>query len=186
MAIYKIKLLKGYGEIVSVQNIITERLILIPFTYKIAKSLLEGKFEALDDIGLNISSCWPDIETIEILPKIIKNLESVDEPTGFGSWIIVKKDGMYGIGDAGYKAKPNEKGEVDLGYSLTESERRKGYATEIAIALTNWAFSKAEVKSITASCALTNIPSARVLEKLGMHKVSQDNEMIYWRIENNY
>jgi len=35
-----------------VQNIITERLILIPFTYKIAKALMEGNLEALSDIGL--------------------------------------------------------------------------------------------------------------------------------------
>ena len=169
----------------SVENIITERLILIPFTYKIAKALIEGKLEILKDIGLNIHPCWPDVDTIETLPKIIRNLETVEEPTGFGSWIISKKDGMYGIGDAGYKSKPNKKGEIDIGYSLTESERKKGYAIEVAKALTNWAFSNEEVKAITASCALNNIPSARILEKLGMHKVSQDNEMMYWRIENN-
>jgi len=170
----------------SVQNIITERLILIPCTYKIAKALIAGKLEVLNDIGLNIDPCWPDVDTMETLPKIIRSLEAVKEPTGFGTWIISKKDGMYGIGDAGYKLKPNKKGEIDIGYSLTESERKKGYAIEVAKALTNWAFANEEVKAITASCLLNNIPSARILEKLGMHQVSQDDELIYWRIENNH
>ncbi len=166
----------------SIKQILSNRLIFIPFTLDVATAVLAGNLEILESYGLKINKNWPDDECMETLPKIIKNLKLVVEPTGFESWMIVKQDNRMVIGDAGFKGKPNTNGEVDIGYSIIEEEQKRGYGFETAKILTDWAFSQSEVNSITASCFINNIASARILEKIGMQEISRDKEMIYWKI----
>jgi [ribosomal protein S5]-alanine N-acetyltransferase len=169
-----------------IEQISSDRLIFIPFTLDVATSILEGQLDALIPLGLKVDNNWPDAESIETLPKIIVNLKLVTEPTGFESWMIVKKENMVVIGDAGFKGKPNSEGEVDLGYSIIEQEQKRGYGFETASKLVDWAFSQSEVSFITASCFINNIGSARILEKIGMQETSRDVEMIYWRLSKDY
>lgn len=169
----------------SIEQISSDRLIFIPFTLDIATSVLEGNLDVLENFGLKLDKNWPDAESIETLPKIIKNLKIVSEPTGFESWMIVKKENMIVIGDAGFKGKPNTAGEVDIGYSIIDQEQKRGYGLESGKTLADWAFSQREVNFITASCFINNVGSARILEKIGMQEISSDNEMIYWRISRN-
>jgi len=170
----------------SIEQILSERLIFIPFTLDIATSVLKGNLDVLETLGLYTDNNWPDDESIKTLPQIINNLELVLEPTGFESWMIVKQDNMVVIGDAGFKGKPNAKGEVDIGYSIIEKEHKKGYGFETAKELADWAFSHQEVNFITASCLINNTASAKILEKIGMQETSRDMEMIYWRISKKY
>lgn len=166
----------------SIEKIFSERLFFVPFTLDAATSILKGNLEVLNNLGLQTDKNWPDYESIETLPKIVKNLEKVKEPTGFESWMIVRQDNMFVIGDAGFKGKPNANGEVDIGYSIIEKEQKKGYGFETAKRLVDWAFLQQGVKHITASCLISNIASARILEKVRMHEIYRDKKMIYWSI----
>ncbi|WP_205500577.1 GNAT family N-acetyltransferase [Rufibacter psychrotolerans] len=162
------------------ETITTPRLLLLPFTKEICTGVLGGNHEALARIGISPSEGWPDEETLDTLPRIMKNLELVEEPTGFESWMIVKQAGRVLIGDAGFKGRPNAAGEIDLGYGIIASEQNKGYGLEAAQGLVNWARLRPEVKTITARCALDNIGSARILEKMDFQEITRDQEMIYW------
>ncbi|MNR39086.1 ribosomal-protein-S5-alanine N-acetyltransferase [compost metagenome] len=110
----------------------------------------------------------------------MSNLEKVEEPSGFESWLIVEKEGMNIIGDAGFKGKPDQEGAVDLGYGIIDSARRKGYAVEAAEALISWAFKQQEVKVITARCMHVNEGSTKTLERLGFYEKVIKEEMIHW------
>lgn len=70
------------------------------------------------------------------------------------------------LGDMGFKGAP-ESGAVELGYGLEEPHRGRGYATEAAKALADWAFSQEGVYFIEAEAEADNAASLRVLEKLG-------------------
>jgi [ribosomal protein S5]-alanine N-acetyltransferase len=166
----------------SIHPIHTERLILIPFTLEASHSLLAGDKSILIRYNLNPTPYWPDQETMDTLPRIVKRLEQLPEPTGFESWMIVLKQNATVIGDAGFKGGPNEEGAVDIGYSIIEQEKQRGYGLETARALSEWAFRHPQVKAVTANCLLGNTASIRLLEKLGMQEVNRDEEMIYWRI----
>lgn len=137
----------------------------------------------LSRIGLQPTCYWPDQETMDTLPRIIKSLEKVKEPTGFESWMIVLKHNSTVIGDAGFKGEPNRDGSVDIGYSIIEQEQQRGYGMETAKALIEWAFRQPSVKSVTAKCLLENAASARILEKLCMKELIRDDEVIYWKLE---
>ena len=166
------------------QPIHTQRLILIPFTLETSHALFVGDKSILIRYNLNPTPYWPDQESMDTLPRIIKRLEQLQEPTGFESWMIVLKHNATVIGDAGFKGAPNQEGIVDIGYSIIEQEQQRGYGIETARALVEWAFRHPQVKAVTASCLLENAASTRLLEKLGMQEVNRDEEMIYWRIPN--
>lgn len=168
----------------AIQNIHTSRLILIPFTLNVARTLLDGDISILVQLGLQPTLYWPDQEAIDTLPKIIKNLELVSAPTGFESWMVVHKYSMAVIGDAGFKGMPNADGEVDIGYAIIAQEQQKGYGMEVAKGLLDWAFSQPNVAAVTARCLISNTSSARILEKLGMQEDFRTQEMIYWRVAN--
>ncbi|PRY10654.1 RimJ/RimL family protein N-acetyltransferase [Pontibacter ummariensis] len=167
----------------SALRIYTDRLVLVPFTLTVAQSLLQGNVSVLEELQLQPTTYWPDQEALETLPKIINNLELVQEPTGFESWMVVLQSNKTVIGDAGFKGLPNAEGEVDIGYAIIEQEHRKGYGLEVARGLAGWALEQPGVKAITAKCLIHNAPSARILEKLGMQKVNRDETMIHWRLD---
>ncbi|ARS37318.1 GNAT family N-acetyltransferase [Pontibacter actiniarum] len=164
------------------QNIQTDRLILVPFTLAVADALLRGEVSILRKVGLQPTPSWPDQEAIETLPKIIRNLKLVQEPTGFESWMVVRRSDKTVIGDAGFKGLPNADGEVDIGYAIIEQEHQKGYGLEVAKGLADWACQQPGVKAITAKCLRHNAPSVRILKKLGMQEAGGDEQLIYWRM----
>lgn len=55
-----------------------------------------------------------------------------------------------------------------------------GYTTEMAHAFVNWAVEQSSVGRITAECLPSNWASIRVLEKLGMQRVAEQEDMLYW------
>lgn len=163
----------------------TERLILVPFTIEICEKILDEDFGFLNEMKLKKGNGWPDDEVLDTLPKIINKLSEVDSPTGFESWMIIKKDSKEIIGDAGFKGFNIEEFNADLGYGIIEIERRKGYAQEAAKALIKWAFSNKKLKEITARCMADNINSMNLLNKLNFKLVKKDNEMIHWVLGRN-
>ncbi|WP_245868977.1 GNAT family N-acetyltransferase [Pontibacter ramchanderi] len=167
---------------IQLTNIHTRRLVLIPFTLEVAREIYAFNTGILTQIGLQPTRTWPDQESMDTLPRIIKRLEQLPEPTGFESWMIVLRHNATVIGDAGFKGGPNIEGIVDIGYSIIEQEQQKGYGLETARALVDWAFWHPEVKAVTANCLLENAASIRLLEKLGMLETVRDDEMIYWKL----
>ncbi|TCC35423.1 GNAT family N-acetyltransferase [Kribbella speibonae] len=56
---------------------------------------------------------------------------------------------------------------ASLGYCFNESAWGHGYATEAARAVLGWAFNTLDLNRVQAEADTRNLPSARVLEKLG-------------------
>ena len=69
---------------------------------------------------------------------------------------------------------------VEIGYGITPSYRRQGYASEAARAMIAWAFSCPDVKRVTAECLEDNTGSIRVLENAGMQRTGQEGDMLRW------
>lgn len=141
------------------KNIETTRLILIPMTLEVTKSLMDGSCKEVENIGIKIDENWPREDTKDILPIILESLEESKIPSGFEAWMIVKKDNMQVIGDIGFHGKPDEKGEVEVGYGLVDNERGNGIGFESLQAIIKWAISQTNVKVIKADCLIENKPS---------------------------
>lgn len=168
-----------------IEKLITERLILIPFTIPICENLMKEDFSDLIPLGLKRGKSWPDDDLIEILPKIIDKLIPIGVPSGFESWMIIKNDTMEVIGDIGFKGFNFDENNIDLGYGIITEERRKGYTEEAAKALMKWAFSNEFIKEITARCLVDNLGSVNLLKKLNFQEIKRNEGMIYWSMMAN-
>lgn len=171
-------------QTLQIEKLITERLILIPFTIQICENLINANFSDLGKMKLKKGKGWPDQDVMETLPKIINNLSKVESPTGFESWIIIKKDTSEIIGDLGFKGFNSQEENIDIGYGVIKEERGKGYAEEAATVLIKWAFSNKIVKEITAKCLFDNLSSINLLKKLNFVKIKNDDLMVYWLLKN--
>ena len=72
-------------------------------------------------------------------------------------------------------------GAAELGWSVFAPERRRGYATEAALRLMDWARAEHGVRRFISSTTPDNAPSLRVHDKLGFRRTGQvvDGEIIF-------
>lgn len=166
-------------------DIKTNRLILMPVTLEITRELLNGKTKEIEKIGLKTLGRWPGPDTFHILPIVNKELERYKYPTGFEFWMVIIKETMTIIGDIGFHGQPDDNGEVEIGYGLIEQERSKGYAFEALQAMVSWAAKQRGVKSVIADCLIENKASSHILEKVGMKEIKRDKKLIYWKLAIN-
>jgi RimJ/RimL family protein N-acetyltransferase len=83
------------------------------------------------------------------------------------SWVLTVKPEDRAIGSVGCRVRGHA---VDLGYVLARDQWGRGYATEAARAVFEWARRLDGIHRVWATCDVDNLASARVLEKLGMSR----------------
>lgn len=93
---------------------------------------------------------------------------------GHTFWVMERRaDGAF-LGFCGFVIVPDEdstvKGELEIGWRVREDEWRNGYAEEAARGCLDWAFSNLSPSRIVSRTAESNIPSQRLMEKLGMRR----------------
>ncbi|MBK8522376.1 MAG: GNAT family N-acetyltransferase [Chitinophagaceae bacterium] len=170
-----------------IDKLVTDRLILIPFTTQICKNVLDNDFSDLITLNLKKGKSWPDADVLDTLPRVINNLNKVGYPTGYESWMIIKKDTLEIIGDVGFKGINMDEENIDLGYGIIEEERRKGYAAEAVKEIISWAFLNNNIREITANCLTENTNSMKLLLKFNFTQKRIAGNTIYWKLLNqNY
>lgn len=111
-------------------------------------------------------------ETEEDTREFLRDVESEwakDEPDYYEFGLIL--DGKL-IGGVGLYMEDNRT-KAELGWTLNKRFRGKGYVTEAAKAIMKYAIDEFHVTEIFAHCDTRNIPSARVMERLGMELESE-------------
>ncbi len=81
--------------------------------------------------------------------------------------VLLRESGTL-IGSCGVRRKPDDDTEADIGFELSPEHWGRGYATEAATAMAEFAFRGLGVRHLSSWCIAENVASARVLEKLGM------------------
>jgi [ribosomal protein S5]-alanine N-acetyltransferase len=146
-------------------EILTERLKLIPCTLKLISDHADQGYSFGNDV----------LESVQYL-------NSDPSQFGWGVWFVFEQQSGKLIGDMGFKGKPDGEQTVDIGYGISSDHQNKGYATEGAKALIDWAFSTDKVKKVKADCLHNNEPSIKVLQKLGMTRVGKKGDFILWEL----
>jgi ribosomal-protein-alanine N-acetyltransferase len=93
------------------------------------------------------------------------------------------------IGMGGFPGPPDSDGIAEIAYGIAPSYQGKGYGTEVATALIDFASHDSRVRKIRAHTLAEANASTRVLEKCGFKKVSEtidpENNLPVWRWERN-
>jgi ribosomal-protein-alanine N-acetyltransferase len=100
----------------------------------------------------------------------------------FGVWVIIERETETVVGDIGFIGPPGADGIVEIGYSVIPDRRRRGYATEAARALVDWVLREPGVRAVVAGCDNENVPSIRMLERLGFARTGETSGQIRWRL----
>ncbi len=161
----------------------TEKLKLILLDIQNLRYSIEDRQKMERNLGVKIT----DTELEEPVKTAMRTslkmvLENKKDYLWFTSWEIVLKKENRIIGGLCFKGCPDEKGRVEIGYGMQDEYRCKGYTTEAVKELINWAFTQEKVLSVIAETEKDNLPSHRVLEKVGMEKYEENEKMFWWRI----
>ena len=88
------------------------------------------------------------------------------------SFRVVRRDTGSVIGGCGFKGPPAD-GVVEIAYGIHFDQEGKGYATEVARVLVDYAFSWKEVRLVRAHTLPDAVASKQVLNKCGFRYVGE-------------
>ena len=80
----------------------------------------------------------------------------------YGFHYVIRREDEVVIGEIGFVGQPNG-GAVMIGYAIVPEARRRGYATEAIVAVTEWALAQPGVEHVRAQTLPDNEPSIRAL-----------------------
>jgi RimJ/RimL family protein N-acetyltransferase len=106
-------------------------------------------------------------EARDLLTKRMGNTAWASE----GDWLsaaVVERASGTTVGDLAFHWVSKRDKTAEVGFILDPRHQGKGFATEAAGALINWAFTSAGFHRVIGRTEARNAASARVLEKLGM------------------
>jgi ribosomal-protein-alanine N-acetyltransferase len=118
----------------------------------------------------------------------LQQLQTATEPDPW-TWgfAVVELESKAVIGMAGFKSAPRQDRSVEIAYGIAPAYEGRGYATEAALGLVEFARKSGRVSIVCAHTLPTNDPSKRVLEKCGFKRIGemmdpQDGPVIRWEL----
>ena len=160
----------------------TERLELIPLDARQMWLWLND----LPTLEKELNCSYKGEELEGIFLKIVEGQavlteKNADQYYWHSFWFLVRKSDRVVVGSADFKAGPNEKGEVEIGYGLSKEFEHNGYMTEAVRAMCLWAKAQSKVSHVIAETYLDNAPSQNILKRCGFVETKRD-ESIWWRL----
>jgi [ribosomal protein S5]-alanine N-acetyltransferase len=166
------------GAHLTTSMIQTSRLQLIPATVAHARAENNNRAEFAYLLQARVPDNWPPESTADALPLFLEWLEAAPDSAGWFGWYALADDngadGPVLIGGGGFLGPPQD-GQVGIGYSVLPQFQGKGYATEIAGALVQWAQQQAVIR-IVAETEWANPASVCVLGRLGFAETGPGSE----------
>ncbi|HNY28459.1 MAG TPA: GNAT family N-acetyltransferase [Candidatus Sumerlaeota bacterium] len=145
----------------------TDRLTLASSSLMVERAILQGPDAVARVTGLRVASGWPGPDWLEVLPSLIEMYEAQPDGCAWNRNIVHREDRTL-IGGVGCVCPPQEEGAVSLGYYIVPGSRRQGFAREAVGAYVAWLLAQPAVQVIRAECLVSNVPSCRILERVGM------------------
>ena len=142
-------------------------------TAEFLDALLDGRRAAT---GLGMPDDWPDSHDRRFLELRRRELRAQPDLLGWFVYAVVLDDEL--IGHAGFHGPPGrnartDAGAVELGYRIFPSHRQRGYATEAARALIEWAHVEQGIGRFLFSIAPDNEASLTIARRLGFTEVGR-------------
>jgi RimJ/RimL family protein N-acetyltransferase len=164
---------------VATDRLVTDRLELRVLPPSAATALAQDRARASRILGADLADLWPQPDLYNILHRQVSALPW-NEP--FGIWVVIERASATVVGDIGFHGPPDESGSVEIGYCVAPGHRRRGYATEAARAIVDWALRAPGVRAVTATCDPENLASVRTLESVGFRRGDEAGCRVSWRL----
>jgi ribosomal-protein-alanine N-acetyltransferase len=145
----------------------TDRLRLVAGTKALAAAEIGDRAKFARLLGVLVPETWPPDSLRDVLGYLYGLYREHPEWEGWLAWYAVRIDNDCPIlcGSIGFKGPPDERGIVEIGYSVLPEFEGQGLATEMVAAIVQWAKNQPFVRRIEAETNINNKASIRVLEK---------------------
>ena len=149
-------------------NIVTKRLLVRDYK----SEDLEGLHELLSN---KVNMYFLDDIASENLDDSKKNLEQAISNTSGHYFCVRDKESDTYIGSVGYDitAETPIGKVVHMGFFILPEHQRKGYTAEAVKAVLSYAFAEDGCIRVTTGCFKDNVPSSKVIEKVGFRKEAE-------------
>jgi RimJ/RimL family protein N-acetyltransferase len=161
-------------------SIRSARLELVSISPEFIDALLaERRGQAESEATLKLPDSWPDAHDRGFLNFRLRQMRERPEVQEWFVYAVVLPDGERPmIGHAGFHGPPGVNAvkapdAVEVGYSVFEPYRRRGYATEVVRALIDWASSEHGIRHFVASISPENEPSLALVSRLGFEQTGR-------------
>ena len=155
------------------------RLRFIPLNVEFLRASLAGRRDEAERLlGARLPEPWPQ------LPDVLRmRLAQLERDPALAPWLtraVVSKEDPHLVGVVGFHGPPGgdwlrdvaPEG-VELGYTIFERDRRRGFAREACAALIDWAARSGGVRAFVLSIGAENAASAALARQLGFAKVAE-------------
>jgi [ribosomal protein S5]-alanine N-acetyltransferase len=135
--------------------------------------------EAAASLGAAIPGGWPGAHDKRLL---LYRLEQMRRDPNAQQWLvralILREPEGVMVGHAGFHGEPGVSGAgkpqaLEVGYTVFPPYRGRGFATEAAVALMDWARRERGIHHFLASVAPDNLASLAIVRKLGFVQTGQ-------------
>jgi RimJ/RimL family protein N-acetyltransferase len=156
----------------------TPRLELVLLEPEIARALAAGR-----NVNGHPWACGYPLGSTLLSAELTAAAAAQRRPLGeFGMYQVVRRADGCVIGDVGFMGPPDATGAVLLGCAITEDARGQGYATEALCALLDWARGQSGLTCVLADTTRSNLASQRLLERVGLRRIGEDGELLYYML----
>jgi len=100
----------------------------------------------------------------------------------YSFFILIENVSRQIVGEIGCHGKPNENGEVEIGYSTQTYFQNKGFMTEAVGCFVNFLLSLDNVTVVIAETEKSNQPSQKVLTKNNFFLIKETEENCFWKL----
>jgi ribosomal-protein-alanine N-acetyltransferase len=128
-----------------------------------------------------------DVEVMRYYPRpyaekdvreFINRMRARYRDDGCGLWLLIDRERGDPLGRVGLIRQPvNGIDEFEIGYMLHRPFWRRGFATEAALAVREYAFTERKLRRVVSLIRPENIASQGVARKLGMEVVGSTEQM---------
>lgn len=156
----------------------TERLLMRPFE--------EGDLTALHEMQSNeevVKYLYHDVRSLDevraALARKMAGTSITGEGDGLSAAAVLRDTGEF-VGDISLWLVSEGHAQAEVGFVVHPAHQRKGYATEAARPMVDFAFTTMGVHRVIGRTEARNAGSARVIEKLGMRREAHfvENEWV--------
>ncbi|UKT63975.1 GNAT family N-acetyltransferase [Pedobacter mucosus] len=162
----------------------TERLILKPLKHNQLQKYIEDDSSLEKEFGLIPSkrSITPNLQKA-LAQSTLPNVHDQDSEYMFNTlWIIISKADNKIVGDLSFVGKPDQEGEIEIGYGTYEEFRGKGFMIEAVARIIQWAREQPKVKSIYATTVQDNMANYSILQKNNFVQFGEGEGMFTWKL----
>jgi RimJ/RimL family protein N-acetyltransferase len=143
----------------------------VPLSVDAMNALLAGDLRTASSIaGVDLSDHFVSVDAQRLWHR---RVDQIAEDPSAAPWVasaVICQDTGYAVGFAGYHGPPDERGMIEMGYTVVPERRRQGYATAIVAALLDRAASEPGVTVLRATISPDNVASLATIAPFGFER----------------